>query len=99
MFGSDCSYGAQTRVKGGEGNEYVFEAGNMLVEWAGLIVATSHLICTRGHDPVAIFANSHTVAGFLKVKVLQQLDAVCKFGVVFETPTKTIRWFAPNSLS
>jgi hypothetical protein len=46
----------------------------------------SHLVCAGGHDPVAIFAHSHTLAGFLKVKILQQLNAVCKLGVVLQTP-------------
>jgi hypothetical protein len=46
----------------------------------------SNLVCACRHDPVAIFAHSHTLAGFFKVKVLQQLHAVCKLGIVLQTP-------------
>lgn len=50
----------------------------------------SHLVCACGHNPVAIFADSHALAGFLEVKILQQLNAICKFSVVLQTPRKVL---------
>lgn len=44
------------------------------------------LVGARGHDPVAILADTDTLAGFFKVKVLEELDAIRKFGVVLQTP-------------
>lgn len=52
----------------------------------GLGRRKSYFICAGGHDPVAIFADSHTLAGFFKVEILQQLHAICKLGVVLQTP-------------
>jgi hypothetical protein len=46
----------------------------------------SNLVCAGGHDPVAIFAHSHTLAGFFKVEILQQLHAVRKLGIVLQAP-------------
>jgi hypothetical protein len=48
----------------------------------------SYLVCARGHDPVAILGDAHALAGFLEVEILQQLNAVRKFGVVLQTPRK-----------
>jgi len=42
------------------------------------------LICARRHDPVAIFAHAHTLAGLFKLEILQQVDAVCKLGIIFQ---------------
>jgi hypothetical protein len=50
----------------------------------------SYLVCARGHDPVAIFADAHTTAGLLEVEVLQQLDAVRELGVILQTPGKIL---------
>lgn len=30
------------------------------------------------------------MAGLFKVEILQQLDAVCKLGVIFQTPTQVL---------
>ena len=49
-----------------------------------------YLVCARRHDPVAIFADSHALTGFFKVKVLQQLYATCKLGVVLQTPREML---------
>lgn len=43
------------------------------------------LVCARAHDPVAILAHTNTLAGFLKLEILQQVDAVGEFGVVLQT--------------
>ena len=40
------------------------------------------LVCAGAHDPIAILAHTHTLAGFLKLEILQQVDAVGEFGVV-----------------
>jgi hypothetical protein len=50
----------------------------------------SYLVCACGHDPVAILGDSHTLAGFLEVKVLQQLNAIREFGVVLQAPKKVL---------
>jgi len=42
----------------------------------------------RRHDPVAILGGAHALAGLFERKVLEKLDAVGKFGVIFETPTR-----------
>ena len=39
------------------------------------------------HDPVAIVTDAHTLAGLLEAKILQQLYAIRKFGVVLQAPT------------
>ena len=43
------------------------------------------LVCAGAHDPIAIVADAHALAGLLKLKVLQQVDAVGEFGVVLQT--------------
>jgi len=49
-----------------------------------------YLVCACRHNPVAIFADSHALAGFFKVKVLQQLHATCKLRIVLQTPAKML---------
>jgi hypothetical protein len=49
------------------------------------------LVSTGGHDPVAIVADPHAVAGLLEIEVLQQLHAVRKLGVVLQTPRSCVR--------
>lgn len=43
------------------------------------------LVCAGAHDPVAVLADTHTLAGLFKLKVLQQVDTIGEFGVVFQT--------------
>ena len=43
------------------------------------------LVGARAHDPVAILAHTNTLAGFLKLEILQQVDAVGEFGIVLQT--------------
>jgi hypothetical protein len=56
--------------------------------------AKSHLVCAGRHDPVAVFADAHALAGLLKVKVLQQLYTVGELGVVLQTPSKALAYVA-----
>jgi hypothetical protein len=48
------------------------------------------LVGARRHDPVAVLADTDALAGLLKAKVLQQLDAVGKLRVVFQTPAQVL---------
>jgi hypothetical protein len=50
----------------------------------------SHLVCAGGHDPVAIVANTHALTGFLEIEILQQLHAIGKLWVIFQTPKETL---------
>lgn len=43
------------------------------------------LVCACAHNPVSILAHTDTLAGFLKLEILQQIHAVCEFGVVLQT--------------
>ena len=43
------------------------------------------LVCSGAHDPVAILADAHTLAGLFKLKILQQIHTIGEFGVVFQT--------------
>lgn len=56
----------------------------------GMFWRKCYLVCACRHDPVAIFADSHALTGLFKVKVLQQLHATCKLGVVLQTPAKML---------
>jgi hypothetical protein len=55
-----------------------------------IVASLSYLVCAGGHDPVAIFTGAHTLAGFLKVEILQQLHAIRKLGVILQTPRKML---------
>jgi hypothetical protein len=44
------------------------------------------LVRASAHNPISILAHTDTLAGFLELEILQQVDAVCEFGVILQTP-------------
>lgn len=90
MSGSGCLCVAQRREKGVVDSGRVFGAVLVSVRLSIQLAQDAHLVCACRHDPVAIFANSYALTGFLKAKVLEELHAIGEFGVIFQTPTKPL---------
>ena len=85
--GLDSSYYGQTTARGEAGNGCEFAACRFLW-WAGQKGQwrggrRCKLACA--HDPVAILARAHALAGLFKLEVLEELNAVRKGGILFET--------------
>lgn len=46
---------------------------------------------TGTHDPFTVVTDPHTLRRFLKLEILQQLDAVCPLGVLLQTSLSLAR--------